>query len=120
MAVSGESIRFAASDSAYYMAVQPIGTLMLLGPFVAMAGLSAEVAKTSGRVGAAVFFCVLAAVLGWMYFSGYWGAQIALGQKKWTAAALSVGLLPFMSVPVLLVAAIATGLIAWRFRRRET
>jgi hypothetical protein len=120
MAVAGESLSLAVSGSGHYMAAQPIGTLMLLAPFVAMAVLSAEVARASNRASAAVFFSALAAALGWLYFSGHWDAQLALAQRKWTAAALSVGLLPFLSVPVLFIAAIAAGLIAWRFRRRET
>jgi hypothetical protein len=120
VAVAGQSLPVAAPESMHYMVAQPIGTLMLLAPFIAMAVLSAEVARSSNRVSASVFFCVWAAALGWLYFSGHWDAQIALGQHKWTAAALSVGLLPFMSVPVLLLAAIAAGVIAWKFRRRET
>jgi hypothetical protein len=120
LTIAGEPVSKALSESLYYKGVQPVGTLMLLAPFVAMAGLSAEVAKTSNVAVASIFFAVLAGVLGWLYFWGYWDAQIAMGQRKWTAAALSVGLVPFFSIPLLIVAAIAAGLIAWRFRRRET
>ena len=55
--------------------------------------------------------------LGALYLAGYWAAQQALLAQKWTAAALSVGLLPFKSILVLLLAAIAAGVLFWRAAR---
>lgn len=120
MNVSGEPLQTALSESLYYKAVQPVGTLMLLAPFIAAGGLSAEVSKAASIVVGAVFFAALLAVLGWLYFDGYWGAQIAMEQQKWTAAALSVGRVPFLSIPVLLIAGMVLGVIEWRYRKRET
>jgi hypothetical protein len=119
MGVAGEPLRTAVTQSLHYMFTQPIGTLMLLAPFIGATVLSAEVAKTSNMAIAWIFFGLVAGVLGSLYFFGHWGAQVALEQRQWTAAALSVGMLPFLSIPVLLVAAVGAGVIAWKFPHRE-
>ena len=51
-----------------------------------------------------------------LYYFGYWGAQHALQQEKWTASALSVGLLPFAGGLVALVSAVVGGamVLGWR------
>jgi hypothetical protein len=117
--VSNESVGLAASNSVRWLA-EPLWTFLLLLPFLAAAILGAELSKAaSARVGRA-FFAVLLGVLGLLYFSGFWGAQTALVERKWTAATLSVGLTPFLSIPIIFVACIAAALIAWRHRKRET
>lgn len=120
MAVAREPLRTATAEAFGYMFTQPVGTLMLLAPFIGAAALSAEVARTSTMATAWVLFGLVTGVLGWLYFSGHWEAQVALQQRKWTAASLSVGMLPFLSIPVLLLAAIGAGVVAWRARHRES
>lgn len=97
---------------------QPTGALLLALPFIAAGALAAEAATSAGARSGIAVFAAVAGILGWMYFRGYTGQQEALAGKQWTAAALSVGLLPFRAIPVILVAALATGWIAWRARRR--
>ena len=117
--VGKESFGLAASNSARWL-VEPLWTLLLLLPFLAAAILGAELSKAANlRIGLG-FFGVLLGVLGLLYFSGFWGAQTALVERKWTASTLSVGLTPFYSIPVIVVACIAAALIAWRQRKRET
>jgi hypothetical protein len=49
----------------------------------------------------------------YFYFQGHQGAQLALLDEKWTAAALSIGLLPFfIGVPVVFAAWGAAALAA--------
>jgi hypothetical protein len=107
----------ALRESGYYTIVQPIGTAMLAAPFLVAGLLSAAVARRANLAQASLFFVVVVAILGWIYFLGHWGAQQALLQKKWTAASLSIGLLPFISIPVILVAAIVVVVIAWWHKR---
>jgi hypothetical protein len=106
--VASQSFRAAARESVYYATVQPFGTMLLAAPYLAVGILSTGVVKRTGLIKASLFFVVVVAVLGALYFFGYWGAQQALVKRAWTAAALSVGLLPFMSIPIIIIAVIAT------------
>ena len=47
------------------------------------------------------------AILALMYYGGYADAQRFMHQRAWTAAALAVGLLPFKSMPVVVIALVA-------------
>lgn len=72
----------------------------------------------SSRIAAnAVLACLLFAAsmtaLVYLYFVGHWGAQDALLQEKWTASALSVGLLPFEGALVGLGSALVGGVMVW-------
>ncbi len=111
MSVGNEPFSKAASESLYFAAVQPIGTVLLLGPFVAVAWLSVYVEAKSNSVSAWLLFVASVGALGWLYFQGYQSAQHAMLQQKWTAAALSVGMLPFMSIPVLLAVVVIAGVL---------
>jgi hypothetical protein len=118
--VGHEPLASATGQSLYYAAIQPVGTLLLLAPFTAIGWLSIRVDRSINGVVAAAFFLGFIAVLGWLYFRGYWAAQHALLQERWTAAALSVGLLGFRSIPIVLGAALLAGILTWRWGRRET
>ena len=118
IAVSRQAPFSAMSQSLHYMTVEPLGTFLLLAPFVAIVGLSVWVARASSGAIAAGFFCLFMLVIGWLYFVGHWESQEAMQRRHWTAAALSMGLLPFMSIPVVLVAAVAGGVIM-RMRRHR-
>lgn len=116
--VAGETFQAALQEHFDWGPVQFIGTLLLLAPFVAVAFVSASVEKTARRRSAVLIFGVAMLALLYFYFQGHQGAQHALMKKKWTAAALSVGLLPFfIGVPVVL-AAIGAGAVAAKFDRR--
>jgi hypothetical protein len=101
--VGGEALGHAISEHAYYALVQPIGTALLIAPFLLLGWMSASLAKRKGFNGGLGVFFLGAFMLGVMYFSGYQDSQNYTRQKMWTAATLSIGLLPFKSVPLLLI-----------------
>lgn len=112
--VGKKSLGVASSESFYYTMVQPVGTAWLLLPFLALGCISAEVGKRTNVITSYSIFFISLVVLGWLYFSGYWGAQQALTERRWTAAALSIGTLPFRSIPIVFLAAIvAWGIVRW-------
>ena len=107
MIVNGGPASVAASEHLRFAAEQPVGSAMLLAPFLLLALICAVVARRSTMVRATMLFGVAAAALLILYYLGYDGAQRALRDEQWTAAALSVGLLPFLAVPLVVLAAIA-------------
>jgi uncharacterized membrane protein YfcA len=117
--VTHESLSVAASKSFQWL-TEPLAAVLLLLPFIAAAVLGAELANAADRRVGTSFFGALLAVLALLYFSGFWNAQAALLERKWTAASLSVALTPFLSIPVLFIAGIAAVVIARRHRKRET
>ncbi len=94
------------------------GILFLSAPFVGVAficGAANKWAKTRSVV--ALFFTAMA-VLAYFYFGGFQASQQALLDSKWTAAALSIGLLPFfIGLPLLGVTAIVAAILAHVDRR---
>lgn len=116
--IAGEAYGPAVRDHLYYAGTQPIGTLLLLAPFVAVAFISAHAERRASIRSVAILFAVSMGALLYFYVQGYLGAQQALAEKKWTAAALSIGLLPFfVGIPVILVS-IGASAIAVRWDRR--
>ena len=111
------SITSALHKSIHSSLSQPVGSLLLAAPFFGIGVVAANLAKGVSPFQAKVFFASSVAGLGALYLAGYWAAQQALLAQKWTAAALSVGLLPFKSILVLLLAAIAAGVLFWRAAR---
>ena len=107
MSVAGDPAGLAASEHLYWAAQQPVGVVMLLAPFLIMALICATVAKRSTMMRAILLFGVIAAALLSLYDLGYHGSQLALRDEQWTAAALSVGLLPFLAIPLLLIGGVA-------------
>jgi hypothetical protein len=54
----------------------------------------------------------------YFYFEGYQGSQYAMLERKWTAAALAIGLLPFfIGIPVVGVV-MGAGALAGKYDRR--
>jgi hypothetical protein len=106
----------ATSETLYSLATQPVGTLMLLAPFLLIAWMAASLARRRTFERGLLLFMVAAGALGVLYFVGHVEAEQALKSRRWTAAALSVGLLPFESIPVLLLALIARWLLARKSR----
>ena len=93
----------AAAEHLYYAAVQPVGTLMLLAPFLLLGWIAASTVKAKDIESALGVFLIGVLWLGFMYFSGYQDSQLFIRERKWTAATLSIGLLPFKSIPVLII-----------------
>jgi hypothetical protein len=103
------------------LASQPVGTLLLLAP-VALFGFAVARSAPGDLLRAWWFimaFCLLPVV--GLYMNGFGGAEQALRQGKWTAATLSVGLLPFAAslavLGSLVVVAVARALVL-RLRAR--
>jgi len=105
--VGGSSLGHAVSETLYYLTVQPVGTLMLIAPFFLLAWMAASLARKRTFERGLLLFGIAALALTVLYVFGHVGAEQALKHRKWTAAALSVGLLPFQSIPVLVLALIA-------------
>jgi hypothetical protein len=101
----------AANEHFYYAFLQPVGTAMLLAPFLLLAWMSASLAKRRGDQRGFGLFALGSALLCVLYFSGYYGSQTYMERRLWTAAALSVGLLPFKSVLVLLFCLVVRWLV---------
>jgi len=93
-----ESFIFALRDSLYYLAVQPIGTLMLLAPYLVLGWFSSKESKDSDVKKGLCFFVPGLLALSYIYYYGYLGASYFIEHRQWTASALSVGLLPFKSI----------------------
>ena len=107
LTIGQKSFGAAVSEMLHYSAMQPIGILFLFSPFALLGWMTAALAVRRSLGLALLWFGVGAAILGLMYFWGFIEAEQALQDQKWTASALSVGLLPFRSVPVLVVIWIA-------------
>jgi hypothetical protein len=116
VAVAGTDVATAASRSIEH----PGGILILALPFVGAGVLASEVAFRTGTAKATAFLVLLSGALLWLYYRGHVNAEHALAQQKWTAASLEVGLLPFISVPILIVAAVLAGGLAWKFGKDES
>ena len=109
MAIAGESFDFAGSEHLRYALSSWIGTAFLFAPFVAVGWAAAAFHKRGRTRSAALIFALGLIPLTYFYFEGYQAAQQALADEQWTAAALSIGLLPFMiGIPVTLLVALAS------------
>ncbi len=104
MMVRAETFSNAINDSVYYSVTQPIGTIMLLFPFLFVGWISAVVSKDAQQWKGWCYFICGVGVLFYLYFAGQMNASYYIEQKQWTASALSVGLLPFYSIPALICA----------------
>ena len=103
--VARQSFADAAGDHLEMALAPPFATLVLAAPFAALAWLAYRLGCQSAvKRGIALLF-LPSVILGYFYFWGLYGSQEALLQKKWTAAALSIGLLPFfVGIPTVLSA----------------
>jgi hypothetical protein len=118
--IGGQPFAAALHEILYWAGVELVGTMLLLAPFVAVAFVCALVEKQSRTRSASPIFAIAMLTLLYFYFQGHQAAEHAALQKMWTAATLSIGLLPFfIGVPVVL-AAMAMGALAARFDRRKS
>jgi hypothetical protein len=102
------SIYQSLHENLYYAAIQPLGTIMMAAPFLFLGWISASFAQRYKLSIAILLFFATFAVLVYMYFSGHMASEMCLLEKKWTASALSTGLLPFQSGSILLIVFIVT------------
>jgi hypothetical protein len=93
----------AVSETLYYAAIQPLGTVMLLAPFVLLGWMAGSLAKKQTMKRGNFLFVGGVVPLSLIYLRGHIGAEQAMQLHQWTAAAVSIGLIPFQSIPVLAV-----------------
>ena len=116
--ISGETFHHALSQNLRWALVQWVASLFLLAPFLAVAAICAAVQKyVRTRSMVAIFGMGLLALL-YFYFDAHQAAQRAVMEEHWTAAILTVGLLPFVvGIPVLGFVLVAAA-VAGHFDRR--
>lgn len=108
MWIGGETLAAASSEHLHYALGSWVGTIFLLAPFLVVGCVSAAFQRQKDVRSAGVISTVGLMPLSYFYFQGYQAAQYALAEERWTAAALSIGLLPFaVGIPVVLLVAFA-------------
>ena len=112
MVVRGLSLVDAFEQHLEWASHTVLGILFLFAPY-ALAALICAGVNAQGRTRtAAALFALSLGALSYFYVVGFYAAEQAMVDQRWTAAALSVGLLPvFVGGPVLF-ALIAAALIA--------
>jgi hypothetical protein len=117
--LAGEAPVRALLDTIHLAMSQPLASALLAMPFVAAELLAVEIERIANRRTAAVVFFTCLAAIAAVYLAGYWAAQQAALRKDWQAASMALGLMPFKSVPILLLAAGAGAWARTKFRRRN-
>ena len=101
--IRGQSTSEALTETTHYLFVQPLGLLLSFAPFAAIAWICCSLSRVSWAA-ALSLFALSMAVFAYMYFAGHNNSQMYMQQRMWTAASLAVGLIPFKSVPIALIA----------------
>lgn len=114
--VAGQTLGQAGAEHVQFAIEAPDATMLLLAPFLILPLISAVLERYADRRSASIHFAVVALALVGLYAAGHFEAQEALLAEKWTAAALAIGLLPFLAFPILLLAVVA-GFVIARVRR---
>ena len=118
MAVSGLSLVEALKQHLEWASLTIIGILFLFAPYAVTALICAKLNEHCRTRTAATLFVLTLIALSYFYFGGFYAAEQAMAAERWTAAALSIGLLPFfIGVPVLL-GLIGAAFIARKLDRR--
>jgi hypothetical protein len=99
----GVSFAKASAEVISFAIAQPISALVLLVPFLLIGWMSASLVKRHGAGRALVMFVSGSFLLVLCYVDTYISSQQYLQHRAWTAAALSVGFLPFKAVPIILL-----------------
>lgn len=109
----------AAREHLEWLSMPVLGFLLLFAPFGGSALICGSANKRARTRSAATLFSLSMTVLGSYYFEGFQASQQAMLDQRWTAAALSIGLLPvFVGLPLLVVVAVLA-LIIVRVDRRD-
>jgi hypothetical protein len=111
--IGQRSLMGAITEHIEWAGMTLVGLLLLLAPFPVV-GLICAIANKRARTRSAVaIFAAAMIALLCFYFGAFQMAERALLDAHWTAAALSIGLLPFfIGIPAVLLTAIAAALAA--------
>ena len=111
--IAGEGFGDAVAEHLRWASETIVGIVLLFVPFGGAALICGSANKRAKTRSVATIFCISMMILGYFYFGGFQAAQHALLVGKWTAASLSVGLLPFfIGIPMLALIAIAAAVVA--------
>lgn len=111
--ITGNTFGEAVAEHFQWALLTPVGILFLFIPFIGAAFICAAANKRGRARSVVTLFCIAMAALLYFYIGGFQASQQALLSQHWTAAALSIGLLPFfVGLPVLFVTAIAAATAA--------
>jgi hypothetical protein len=117
--ISSQPVGSATFESFRLSFEQPVGTVLLLAPHFVVGLIAYRIGRLSGLWLGQAYYAFGWLTLAALYWVGYSSAEHALMEEKWTAAALSIGLLPFQSVPLLLVLSIVGAAILWKTQPSE-
>lgn len=104
MTIAGEDFGVAVSEHLRWASFTIVGLFFLFTPFAGVAIICSRANRRARTrsIGAIFSFAVLC--LGYFYFDAFQAAQHAMIMERWTAAAMSIGLLPFfIGIPLLLI-----------------
>jgi hypothetical protein len=118
MTVGDLPFREAFKEHLEWASLTLVGLLSLLAPFVCVAVICGKTnVKARTRSVGAIFVSSLLA-LGYFYFGAFQAAEQAMLDERWTAAAFSIGLLPFFVGLPLVLLSLGAALTAARFDPR--
>ena len=105
MTISQLSLSEAVSEHLEWASLTVVGLVFLLAPFLFVALICAKAhRKALARSAVSIFGASLLALM-YCYFGAFQAAEQSMIDERWTAAALSIGLLPFyVGLPVILLA----------------
>lgn len=116
--IAGEAFTLAMTEHLRWASMTIVGLLFLFAPFAVTALICSSLNKRARTRSAVLVFSVALATLVYFYFGGFQAAQRAVLERKWTAAALSVGLLPFfIGIPLVTAVGVAALIVARVDRR---
>jgi hypothetical protein len=104
-AIFHQSLAEAAMDFFHNVDFGIVATLWLIWPYIAVALISSRLLRNPNTtLHAPLFLSAFLVFVSIIYCSGILGSQQALYAHAWTAAALSLGLTPFLTIPILIIA----------------
>ncbi|MGZ2412616.1 hypothetical protein ACUXST_002045 [Sphingomonas sp. F9_3S_D5_B_2] len=108
--LAGQPFAAALHEHLYWARVELVGTVLLFSPFLAVAGVCGLVERRARSRTVLLIFAISMVALLCFYFQGYQAAERAELDHMWTAATLSVGLLPVAGLSVVLAVVVAAWL----------
>ena len=115
--VANQAFDAALQDTVQGALENPIGILVSVAPYVAIALICASLARIDRNWAVGLLVSCLF-LFGVMYYSGHMQSQEYMLGRKWTAASLAVGLVPFKSL-LIVIAAFVLRIILGRRRVPE-